>query len=95
MVSAMISMPDMEKLAVLANNFSMAVLDFPLVLKIKSTYRHIKMVEKYWDEMKERSDFLGQRSGRTGQFSMYEVWMGAPSQAGLFGRRSEKQRMYP
>ncbi|VEN35689.1 unnamed protein product [Callosobruchus maculatus] len=58
LITALFSVPDMTKAPILTNNFSVAVLSLPLFEKSGDAYWQIGLVDKYWNGIKERPDFL-------------------------------------
>ncbi|CAH1968241.1 unnamed protein product [Acanthoscelides obtectus] len=58
LITALFSIPSMEKTAVLENNFSMGIMNMPLIKRPETAYCQIGLMEKYWNEMKEKPDFL-------------------------------------
>ncbi|VEN35686.1 unnamed protein product [Callosobruchus maculatus] len=58
MMTALFSIPNMEETPILANYFSLAKLDMPLFRNSEDVNCQIGLMEKYWNEVKEKPDFL-------------------------------------
>nr|CAI5822514.1 unnamed protein product [Callosobruchus analis] len=57
MMTAALSVLHMDQTPILANNFSLAELDLPIFKKSEDVDWQIGLMEKYWNEVKEKPDF--------------------------------------